>query len=258
MLTCQRFDAPSADQTGSSSRPHMCIMRWGSCPLKPAVRSLIPRLRHRLQRHGVRGGLGVEIRRVRNRLYLDETHVWYELSLSSDRPQQTLRPELELVRGEAEDLPLLDELSGMSEYRAKRRIEAGNDLWLVLDDRQPVFACWFFNDSVPVLAARKGRLALPPGMVCMEDSIASPSYRGRGIVAPSAWSQIADSLERVGVESIITKVTPDNKVMRLVLAKSGFREIAVMRHRRAGFWRYTTVRPESGATAAWLAEQLAP
>src|SRR3712207_4169792 len=37
ILTCPRFDAPWADQTGSTSSPHMRIMRYGSCPLKPAV-----------------------------------------------------------------------------------------------------------------------------------------------------------------------------------------------------------------------------
>src|SRR3712207_3168536 len=36
ILTCPRFDAPWADQTGSTSSPHMRIMRYGSCPLKPA------------------------------------------------------------------------------------------------------------------------------------------------------------------------------------------------------------------------------
>ncbi len=155
-------------------------------------------------------------------------------------------------------MPLLEKLSSVSEYRAKQRIETGNDLWLVLDDRQSIFACWVFHDSVPVLAARKGQIDLPPKTVCLEDSIALPSYRGRGIIAPSAWSQVADRLEKTGVESIITKVEADNKAMRFVLKKSGFREIAVMRHRRAGFWRHTTVRPETGATAHWLAEQLAP
>src|SRR3954447_4511796 len=37
MLTCPLFDAPWADQTGPTSSPQMCIMRCGSCPLKPAV-----------------------------------------------------------------------------------------------------------------------------------------------------------------------------------------------------------------------------
>jgi RimJ/RimL family protein N-acetyltransferase len=191
-------------------------------------------------------------------VYLEETHVWYELFLSSDRPRQPLRPGLELTRVGADDLPLLNELPSVSEYTAKQRIEAGNDLWMILNDRQPIFACWIFHDSIPLLAARNGQLVLPSETVCMEDSITSPSYRGRGIIAPSAWSQVADRLEITGVKSIITKVEADNKVMRLVLTKFGFREFAVMHFRRAGFRQHAAVRSKSGATAYWLTEQLIP
>jgi hypothetical protein len=220
------------------------------------LRSLIPRLRHKLRHHRVKGTLRWAIRRALSKLYLDETHVWYELLLSSDRPRQPLRPGLELIRAGADDLPLLNELPSVSEYRAKKRIEAGNDLWLVLNDRQPIFACWIFHDSIRLLAARSGQLALPSGTVCMEDSIISPYYRGRGIITPSACSQVADRLEKRGVKSIITKVEADNKVMRLVLTRSGFREIAVMHFRRAGFRQHATVRSETGATVYWLTEQL--
>src|SRR5215213_10110380 len=45
ILTCPRFDAPWADQTGSTSSPHMRIMRYGSCPLKPAVYVVVADLR---------------------------------------------------------------------------------------------------------------------------------------------------------------------------------------------------------------------
>ena len=219
------------------------------------MRSLIPRLRHQLQHHGGRGALSAAISRVQGRLYLDETHAWYELALSSDRPQQNLRPGLELIRGGADNLPLLDGFPGVNEHEARQRTEAGDDLWLVLDGRQPIFVCWTLRDSISLLAAWNGRLALPPKMVCLEDSFASPSYRGRGMIAPSAWSEIADRLERAGINSIITKVEVDNRVMRLLLTRSGFREIAVMRLRRAGFRQHTTLRPETGATADWLTEQ---
>jgi GNAT superfamily N-acetyltransferase len=214
------------------------------------------KLKHQLRHRGVKGTLGVAIRRAQNQLYLDETHVWYELALGSNRLQKTLQPGLELIRSGADDLPLLDELPTVSAYEARQRMEAGRDLWLVLDDRQPIFACWIFHDSVPLLAARNGQLALPPETVYLEDSITSPSYRGRGIVAPAAWSRVADRLEKVGVKSIITKVEADNKVMRWALAKSGFCDIAIMRFRKAGLRRYITVRAKTGATADWLVEQL--
>jgi hypothetical protein len=222
------------------------------------LRSLIPRLRHHLQHRGVKSTLKWAIRRAQTKLYLDETHVWYELILSSDRPRQPLQPGLKLIRAGADDLPLLNELPSVSEYTAKQRIEAGNDLWLVLNDRQPIFACWIFHDSTPLLGARNGQLALPSETVCMEDSIISPHFRGRGIITPSAWSQVADRLEKIGVKSIITKAEADNKVVRLVLTRSGFREIAVMHFRRAGFRQHATIRSETDATTYWLTEQLTP
>src|SRR5215213_3373516 len=37
ILTYLQVDVTSANQTNPSSRPHMCIMRCGSCSLKPAV-----------------------------------------------------------------------------------------------------------------------------------------------------------------------------------------------------------------------------
>ena len=218
-------------------------------------------LRYKLKRHlrnrGVRGTLIVAIRRAQDNLrYLDETHVWYELSLGHSRPQKTLRPELKLTRSGADDLLLLEELPTISVDEARWRVEVGCDLWLVLDDRQPIFACWIFHDSVPLLAAQKRQLALPPGTVYLEDSITSPSYSGRGMVAPAAWSEVADRLEKAGVKSIITKVEADNKVMRLALIKAGFRDIAIMRFRKAGPRRYIAIRAKTGATPDWLVEQL--
>jgi hypothetical protein len=231
-------------------------MRTRAVKIKGYLMLLGSKLRHHLRHRGVKETFGVAIRRARYKLYLDETHVWYELALSNSRPHKTLRPGLKLIRSGADDLPLLGELATVSAYVARQRMKAGRDLWLLLDDRQPIFSCWIFHDSVPMLAARNGQLALPPETVCLEDSITSPSYRGRGIIAPAAWSQVADSLEKAGVKSIITKVEADNKVMRWALAKSGFYEFAIIRFRKAGLRRYITVRAKTGATADWLVEQL--
>jgi RimJ/RimL family protein N-acetyltransferase len=224
------------------------------------IQSYLMQLRSKLKRHlrhrGVRGTLSVAIQRAQNNLYLDETHVWYELALGNSRPQKTLRPELKLIRSDADNLQLLEELPTISVDEARWRVEVGCDVWLVLDDRQPIFACWIFHDWVPLLAAQKRHLALPPEIVCLEDSITSPSYSGRGMVAPAAWSEVADRLEKAGVKSIITKVEPDNKVMRLALIKAGFRDIAIMRFRKAGPRRYIAIRAKTGATPDWLVEQL--
>jgi|SRR5215211_5258273 len=41
ILACAQVDVTSATQTNPSSRPQMCIMRDGSCTLKPAVYMLL-------------------------------------------------------------------------------------------------------------------------------------------------------------------------------------------------------------------------
>jgi hypothetical protein len=220
------------------------------------LNNLILRVRYYLRRHGLRGTIDQVISRTRTKLYLDETHVWYELALVNDRPRPALRPGLELIRARSDDLSLLEELPTVSTVEGRHRMETGNDLWLVLDGRQPVFACWTFSNSAPVEAATNGRLDLSSEIAYMEDSVTSPSYRGRGAIAPSAWSQVADRLENAGVKAMITKVGEDNKVMRWAMVKSGFREIAVMHFRRRGLREHTTVRLGTGATARWLAEQL--
>jgi hypothetical protein len=220
------------------------------------LNNLIFRVRHYLRRHGLRGTIDRVITRIRIKVYLDESHVWYELALVADRPRPDLRPGLELIRARSDDLSLLEELPTVSTIEGSLRMEAGNNLWLVLDGRQPVFACWTFNNSAPIAAATKGRLDLLSEIVYLEDSVSSPSYRGRGAIAPAAWSQVADRLEKAGVQSLITKVEEDNKAMRWVLVKAGFREIAVMRFRRRGLREHTAVRPGTGATAGWLAGQL--
>src|SRR5215217_5001577 len=43
ILTCLQVDVTSANQTNLSSGPHMCIMRCGSCSLKPAVGTRVNR-----------------------------------------------------------------------------------------------------------------------------------------------------------------------------------------------------------------------
>jgi Acetyltransferase (GNAT) family len=221
------------------------------------VDNLISRVGYYLRQHGLRETIDQVITRIRTRLYLDETHVWYELVLATDRPRPALRPGLELIRARADNLSLLEELPTVSTVEGRLRMERGNDLWLVLDGRQPVFACWTFSNSAPVVAATNGRLDLKPEIAYLEDSVTSPSYRGRGAIAPAAWSQLADRLEKAGVQAMITKVGEDNKVMRWAIVKSGFREIAVMHFRRRGLRERAAIRVGTDATARWLAGQLA-
>jgi hypothetical protein len=223
------------------------------------VLSLISRLRFVLHRHGVRGTVSKVVQRARESVYSDLTWVWYELplgALGADRPQAPLPPGLVLTRGGASEASLLNELRSGNEWLARRWLEAGNDLWLVLDDGRPVFACMIFHGSTPTRAARGGWLPLPPDTVCLEASSTSASYRGRGLIGPAAWSQIADKLEKIGAKSIITHVAEDNKVMRWALVRSGFREIATVHLRRVGFRQRVTVVGTGTAADDWIAVHL--
>lgn len=223
--------------------------------------SLISRARSQVKRDGLKAVIGKVMMLARQRVYVDETHVWYELPLGTDRPRVELSPELDLIRAGTDELPLLEQLPRSKEVPvvspsgAEQRFEAGADLWMVLEGRQLAFACWIFHKSAPVGAAKSGRLVLSPEVVCLEDSVASPAFRGRRI-APAAWSEIADSLEQGAVKSIITKIAEDNAATRRAIVKCGYREIATMHFRRVGFREHTTVQERNGSTADWLAEQL--
>ena len=223
------------------------------------VLSLISRLRLALHRHGVRGTIGKVKQRARESMYLDRTWIWYELPLGADRPHVSLPPGLVLSRGGASEASLLNELpSGNDQWRARRWLEAGNDLWLVLDEKRPVFACMIFRGSTPTRAARGGWLPLPPDVVCLEASSTSTSYRGRGPIGPAAWSQIADSLEKTGAKSLITHVglVEDNKIMRWALVRSGFREIATVHLQRVVLRQRVTVVGTGTAVDNWIAGHL--
>jgi hypothetical protein len=212
-------------------------------------------MQYELHHNGMTATITKAAQRTREKVYLDHTQVWYELPLGTSRPQVSLPSGLTLIRGNENDLPLLSKLPSVHEWLARRRMEAGDDLWLVLDGREPVFACWTLRGSNPIRTWNNNRLVLPPNVVCLEDSVASASYRGRGLIAPTVWRQIADRLEQTGVETVITDVAEDNKVMRWTMARSGFREFATVRYQRKGFEQHTTMVGD-GVQANWLAGQL--
>lgn len=215
----------------------------------------ISRLRRRFQNEGIKGTVSGIVKYARRRTYLDETHVWYELPLEVERPRRDLSPELTLIKAGPEHVHLLGQMPTVSEAAARERMDGGADLWIVLDGDRAVFACWIFHKSMPMLAAPDGILPLPPQTVCLENSVTAADYRGRSI-APAAWFGIADTLERAGVHSIITKIEESNIPSRKAVSKVGFEEIATMHFRLLGPSRKTTVTSGTGATASWLAEQL--
>ena len=198
-------------------------------------------------------GIGAAARRVwelaRRPFYRSEEHVWYQLDFAGERPRRDLAEGVRLVRADADQAPRVEEL-GQVEEEALRRLAAGNDLWLAIDDQdQVLFACWTFRSQTPVVAAPRGQLILPAGTACLEDSVTSPLARGKGI-APASWAAIADALSGEGFESMITKVTTENAPSRKAVQKAGFREIAMMRWTRIGPHRQVALASTGGVAEA--------
>ena len=212
------------------------------------------RLGGALRRNGVGGTARLAGGRTRRAVYLQETHIWYALEIGTELPRE-LPPGYELVSdpsGEAAAGPL-----DGPRPETESRLSAGAERWLVLDGGETAFRCWIFPTRVPMIAAAGGWLALPPGIVCLEDSATAPNHRGRGI-APAAWSAIAGRLAtRPQVRAMITKVEEENVASRKAVEKSGFREVAVMKLTRAGLWTRVRVAAFPGEpVAAALAERL--
>ena len=62
------------------------------------------------QKEGLKATVSSIMENVCHRMYLDETHVWYELTLGDDRPHKDLPPETELIKAGREHVRLLEQL----------------------------------------------------------------------------------------------------------------------------------------------------
>jgi RimJ/RimL family protein N-acetyltransferase len=215
---------------------------------------VIKRLFHRVRRDGAAATAREIVRRVRKLAYLREEHLWYQLDLDDSRPRRELPEEVRLVRAQPSDADAVAAL-GQEPEEARRRLEAGNDLWLVFDGDDPLFACYTFRQATPVMAASHGTLELPPGAACLEDSVAAPAARGRGI-GPGAWTLIGDELAKDGYVALVTKIETGNVPSRKAAEKVGFREVAVMEHQRVVMHRRTSVRAIGNGLGDELAARL--
>lgn len=183
-----------------------------------------------------------------------EAHVWYVRDLTVAAEPPAWPRGVSLVSARARHLHLLDELDTINVAEAQRRLAAGMCWWLVLDGSRPLFSCWIFYGSAPVLAAPKGRLLLPDDTVVLEDSVTTAAARGRGI-APTAWEAIAAQVHCEGPVRMVTKVAVDNTPSRRAVVKAGFVEFALVRYVRMGTWTRRNVLPLS-PTSIWLVDLL--
>jgi RimJ/RimL family protein N-acetyltransferase len=205
------------------------------------------------------GGLGGAIKTVSAKLWQQvsfaETHIWYELDLTQGAPPvRALGDGLTLRTADDPDADLLVQLPTVVPAEARRRMAAGNDLWIVLEGQQLLFSCWIFHDRTPTVAAAGGEFELPADTVCLEDSIAAPAARGRGI-APATWTAIAGVVSQDGRRRIVTKVTIENTPSRRAVEKAGFEEIGMMSFKRLGFRSRTQIEPLD-ARAGFLVDGL--
>jgi GNAT superfamily N-acetyltransferase len=193
-------------------------------------------------------------RRMRKLAYVREEHVWYQRDLTARTAAVELPAGLRLVRADSSQLDAVSQL-GQNPQQARARLDAGNDIWLVYDGDEPVFVSFTFRQSVPVIAASNGTLALPPGAACLEEAYTTPAVRGRG-VAPAAWTAIAAELDRAGFTALVTKVETSNAASRRAVEKAGFRPVAVMQHHRTGVRRRTDVLALGGGLGDELVARL--
>lgn len=219
--------------------------------------ALLDRMRLMLRSDGIRGTLRGVAKRAWSCVAFSEDHLWFVLDPAAERPRPRLAPELTLMRPGSTDLQLLEQLRTVVPREASARIDAGNDLWLVLEGDRLLFSAWIFRGQTPVIAASGGQMILPADTVCLEDSEAVPAARGRGI-ALAAWAAIADAVAAEGRRWIITKVTVENVSSRRAVEKAGFDAVALMHFRRRGPRLRTWLEPLDDPRAGDFVERLGP
>jgi len=204
-------------------------------------------MRSALRKHGVKGVARKAVGQAWRHVRVHEEHIWYELKLAGSAERvRPLDEGLVLRQAFLTDQSLLQALGRNAEQTAEH-VRSGHDLWFVMDGATPAFSCFIERGESLLLAAPDGCMALPPATVCLEDSITSPAYRGRGL-APSAWTTLAAELEREeGPESMITKVGVENIPSRKAVVKAGFVEVALMRFDSRGPRRRTEVEVYDGS-----------
>jgi GNAT superfamily N-acetyltransferase len=217
----------------------------------------VDRARLMLRRDGALGAARRVARRAGSYAALSEDHLWFVLDADAQRPRPPLAPGLTLIRPASSDLQLLEQLTTVVPRTARARIDAGNDLWLVLEGDRMLLNMWVFRDRTPTIAVPGGLLALPSDTVCLEDVEAVPAARGKGI-APAAYAAIADAMLAEGKRWIVNKTTVENESAQRAVQKAGFEAVAQMHFRRRGRRSRTWLELLDGPGASFFAECVGP
>ena len=167
---------------------------------------------------------------VTNLVYASETQIWFEADLTKERGEVT---SVDVEEAGDELLPAALAVQDTNTEVLDERRAGRARAWVGKVEGAVGFVCWTFAERTPVLAARGGWLAMPPGVECLEDSLTAPEFRGRGL-APKVWAVVEDRRADDGVNSLITKVEVENVASCRAVARAGFRHVATMRFTRFG------------------------
>jgi L-amino acid N-acyltransferase YncA len=205
-----------------------------------------------LRREGVVGVARSVAQRIQQRIWVTETHIWYEVTPDGASQNWYLSADTRLISGGESHLSALAALpTPVSEREAMRRLADGVELWLVMRDDEALFACWTFRDHAPVLAAPGGTLELPAGVVVVEDVVTADQHRGGGI-APAALATIARRMNRSVTQRLLAKVERSNGASRRAFRKAGFRPVARMHRAERGPFTMVNVESAQGGNFARL------
>ena len=210
-----------------------------------------------VRRHGARGAFARANRRFAWRLRAHERHTWYELDLRTSSAGLALPEDLALRLAEDADLVQIATLPEATTVPVMRRLRAeGHELWIVDGSGVVAFMCWIFRARAPVAAAKGHWIALPDSVVCVEDSLTAPAFRGQGI-APGVWCALAERLQCEGVQAIVTKVEHWNQPSHRAVDEAGFSETAEMTLDRGWGRSRVTMTSVGGGTGPLLARLIA-
>jgi len=188
--------------------------------------------------------------------YLRRAYVWYWLRLSPDvRARLEGLGHLELIKGGEPEWWLVQPRPSVGLFEARRRLAAGTDLWIVLENRRAALSCWVYWTLMTV-NGRRCALRLPQGTVGLEN--AAMTGRGRfPVQSPSSWSLVACTLARDGADSILIKADEPDLRGRRAIEAAGFKAVASMEVERIGVRLRVELRPYSTVGIGWfLAGQL--
>lgn len=211
----------------------------------------VRRVRRRISRAVDRHGL---IGTVRLAAHRDEISIWYEVVLD-DRPRIALREGRLLAASGGEALERFNEICANEPATTRLRLQDGGRPWVLLVDGEPAFACWLFAHRTPINSMPGEWLELPDGVICLEDSVTGPAFRGRGL-APGAWSSLMDLLQEEGARSLITNVLCSNEPSTRAVKKVGFEPVAAMRYVRVGPRSRQNMRAFAAGTGPAIAADL--